>query len=235
MRLSHPRRVELGAESYDEQRRKSFNSVHRPTEHFQTRRVDPMRIFDDHQHRLLSCQSRELCRQRFQRSLPALFRGQLKRGIASIIRERQHLGKERGILGRGRGLRQQSIELVELRLRFVVVHQAGGAFHLADDRIKRAVRVLRRAEIAQARVRLGGEAFQQRGREPRFADARLARQQYHLAFAGLGSATSAAAAIRILLPARRERSGRSRAAPRSGFPPSSPAAPPRRAPVRRCP
>ena len=75
MRPSSPRRVELGTESYDEQRRKSFSSVHRPTERFQARGVDPMRIFDDHQHRLLSSQSRELCRQGFQRSLPALFRG----------------------------------------------------------------------------------------------------------------------------------------------------------------
>ena len=155
MRLSHPRRVELGAESYDEQRRKSFNPVHRPAERFEARRIDPMRILEDHQHRLLACQSRKLRRQRLQRSLPALLRGQFERGIASIIRQRQHLGKERGILRRGRGLRQQRIELVELRLRCVVVRQSGGTFHLADDRIKRAVGVLRRAEIAQARVRFG--------------------------------------------------------------------------------
>ena len=187
MRLSHPRRVELGAESYDEQHRKGFNSVHRPTEHFQARGVDPMRIFDDHQHRLLSSQSRELCRQRFQRSLPALLRVQIERRIASIIRQRQHLGKERSVLRRGRGLREHRIELVELRLRGVVVRQSGGTFHLADDRIKRAVGVLRRAEIAQARVRLGGEAFQQRGREPRFADTGLAGKEHHLAFAGLCS------------------------------------------------
>jgi hypothetical protein len=65
------------------------------------------------------------------------------------------------------------------------VHQSGGALYLAHDRIKRAVRVLRRAEIAQARVRLGGEAFQQRGGEPRFPDAGLAGEQDHLAFARL--------------------------------------------------
>ena len=65
------------------------------------------------------------------------------------------------------------------------MRQSGGTFHLADDRIKRAVGVLRRAEIAQARVRLGGEAFQQRGREPRFADTGLAGEEHHLAFAGL--------------------------------------------------
>ena len=65
------------------------------------------------------------------------------------------------------------------------MRQSGGTFHLADDRIKRAVGVLRRAEIAQARVRLVGEAFQKRGREPRFADAGLAGEQHHLAFTGL--------------------------------------------------
>jgi hypothetical protein len=70
-------------------------------------------------------------------------------------------------------------------LRGVVAHQSGGAFHLADDRIKRAVRVLRRAEIAQPRVRLSGEAFQQRGGEPRFPDAGLAGEQHHLAFTRL--------------------------------------------------
>ena len=98
MRPSNPRRVELGAESYDEQHRKGFNSVHRPTERFQARGVDPMRILEDHQHRLLSSQSRELCRQGFQRSLSALLRGQVERGIASIVRQRQHLGKERRVL-----------------------------------------------------------------------------------------------------------------------------------------
>ena len=34
-------------------------------------------------------------------------------------------------------------------------------------------------------MRFGGEAFQKRGREPRFADAGLAGEQHHLAFAGL--------------------------------------------------
>ena len=34
-------------------------------------------------------------------------------------------------------------------------------------------------------MRLSGKAFQQRCRQPRLADARLAGQQHHLAFAGL--------------------------------------------------
>ena len=75
MRPSSPRRVEFGAESYDEQDRKGFNLVHRPTEHFQARWIDPMRILADHQHRSLFGQPRELRCKGFQRSLPALFRG----------------------------------------------------------------------------------------------------------------------------------------------------------------
>ena len=144
-----------------------------------------MRIFDDHQHWSLVRQSHELRHQRFQRCLPSLLRRQFQRGIASVIRERQHLGKECGILRRGRSLREHRIELVELGLRFVVVGQPGGAFHLADDRIKRTVGMLRGAEIAQPCVRLAGDAFQERGREPRFADAGLAGHQHHLALAGL--------------------------------------------------
>ena len=128
----------------------------------------------------------DLRTERFQCSLTPLLRGLLQRGIASVVRERQHLGKECRVLAWRKTLRQQGIELVELCLRGVVVRQSGGPFHLADDRIKRAVGVLRRAEITQAGVRLAGEVFQQRGREPRFADAGLAGEQHHLAFAGLG-------------------------------------------------
>ena len=65
------------------------------------------------------------------------------------------------------------------------MRKSGGTFHLADDRIERAVSVLWRAEVAQPHVRLGSEAFKQRGGESRFADPSLAREQHHLAFAGL--------------------------------------------------
>ena len=93
MRLSSPRRGELGAESYDKQHWKSFNPVYRPTERFQARGVGPMRILEDHQHWILPSQSFHLGNERFQRSLPPLLGGQLKRRIASVVRQRQHLGK----------------------------------------------------------------------------------------------------------------------------------------------
>jgi hypothetical protein len=98
VRLSNPRRVELRAESYDEQRRKSFNAIHRSVERLKTRRIDPMHILEDHQHRAMACQSGKLCRQGFQRSLSALLWSKVEYWIASIVRQREHLGKERGIL-----------------------------------------------------------------------------------------------------------------------------------------
>src|SRR6516162_3876312 len=124
-----------------------------------------MRILEDHEHRREAGQGFYLRDECFQRSLPALLRGELDRGIASIVRQRQHLGKERGILRRCRGLLEHTIELVEFRLRAVVARQSGGTVHLADDRIKRTIGVLWRAEIAQAYVRLASKKSHKRGRK----------------------------------------------------------------------
>jgi hypothetical protein len=54
-------------------------------------------------------------------------------------------------------------------------------------RIKRAVGMLGRAEIAQACMRFRNDAFQQSSCEPRFADARFAGNQHHLTLAALCS------------------------------------------------
>ena len=82
-------------------------------------------------------------------------------------------------------MREQRVELVEFRLRGFVVGKSRSTLYLSDGRIKRAVGVLRRAEIAQAGVRFGSEAFQQRRRQSRLADTGLAGEQHHLTFAGL--------------------------------------------------
>jgi hypothetical protein len=78
--------------------------------------------------------------------------GGFEHGIASIARQRQHLGNERGVLRECFSLIEQSVELVEFRLRGVVARQSGSTFHLADDRIKRTISVLRGAKIAHRRV-----------------------------------------------------------------------------------
>jgi hypothetical protein len=77
-------------------------------------------------------------------------------------------------LALGRALRQRCIDLIELRLWLVVVRQSSVPFHLADDRIKGAVGVLRGAEIPQSRMGLGIKVLHERSRQSRFADTSLA-------------------------------------------------------------
>ena len=98
VRPSDPGRLEFRPEGHDQQHGKGSNPVHRPTKRFQARGVGPMRILEDHQHRILPRQRFHLGSERFQRSLSPLLWGQIERGIASVVRQRQHFGKERGIL-----------------------------------------------------------------------------------------------------------------------------------------
>ena len=80
-------------------------------------------------------------------------------------------------------MREQRVELVELRLQGVIARKSGGALDLADGWVKGAIGVLRRAEIAQTGVRLGRDGFEQRCSQSRLANTGLADEQHHLAFA----------------------------------------------------
>jgi hypothetical protein len=122
-----------------------------------------MRVLEHHQdgagprHRL------ELMQQRLEQHLPLALRAEIECGRG--VRQRQHLGHERDfvpIAGAGSELR---FELVELILDGVFAVETGGAFELGDERIERAVLVVRRAEIAQACQILAFEPVAQGGGE----------------------------------------------------------------------
>src|SRR5215471_16247992 len=97
------------------------HSVYDSTKRFQAGWVGPMRILEDHQHRLLPRQRLYLRGKRLKRFLPALLRCQFEGGIPTIVRQREHLGKERCVLDRARSLREQSIELAEFLPERIVV------------------------------------------------------------------------------------------------------------------
>src|SRR5262249_60296646 len=111
---SYPRRLEFRPELHDQQHPKCPNSVYGTTKRLQAGWVSPMRILEDHKHRSLPRQRLDLRGERVQRFLPALMRHQFEGVISAIVRQRKHLGNECGVLDRGRSLREQSIELVEL-------------------------------------------------------------------------------------------------------------------------
>jgi hypothetical protein len=74
---------------------------------------------------------------------------------------------------------EQRVKLVELRLHGVIARKSGGAPDLADGRIKGAINVLWRAEIAQTGVRLGRDAFEQRCSQSRLANTGLTGEQLY--------------------------------------------------------
>ncbi|HXE26605.1 MAG TPA: hypothetical protein VN637_17115 [Roseiarcus sp.] len=76
------------------------------------------------------------------------------------------------------------IELVEFCARRIVAREARCAFKLTDDRMKRAVGLLRGAEIAQSRMPLALEKFDDRRSEAGFSNAGLAAEQHSLVALG---------------------------------------------------
>ena len=167
--------------------------------------------------------------------LPPLLRGQVGRRIASVVRQptaaRQTARRSAGEVAVCASRASSLSSLHSGGLRAV---NAGGAFDLADERIERAVRVLRRAEIARARVRLGRKAFHERSGQPRFADAGLAGEQHHLAFAAPCRGPAPRQQLDLFVRVRPAPSGHPHARHRSGFRPRWRAAPPRPGSARRC-
>ena len=51
---SDPRRLESGRYVMISSTPKRFDPVHCPTEHFKARRINPMHVLKDHQHRMLA-------------------------------------------------------------------------------------------------------------------------------------------------------------------------------------
>ena len=54
LRLAGPRRLELGAERHNEQHGQATHPLQTEVEQLARGRVDPMRVLDDHENRLLA-------------------------------------------------------------------------------------------------------------------------------------------------------------------------------------
>jgi hypothetical protein len=85
-----------------------------------------------------------------------------------------------------RPLGEDGLQLAQPLFVVVVPPKASCPFKLTDHRVQDAVLMVRRAEIAQARVYLTGQEVLDRLSNPRFSDAGLARDQHELPIALLG-------------------------------------------------
>jgi hypothetical protein len=84
---SSPGGLEFRPERHYQQRTKILDQVHRSADDFKARGINPMHVFEDHEHRSLSRQRLHLYAQRVEGSLPTLRRRQVEHRIASVVRK----------------------------------------------------------------------------------------------------------------------------------------------------
>src|SRR5215471_16135689 len=116
-----------------------------------------MNVLEQHQQRLPSRQVLELVKQCLERLLALALRGEVK--LWAGPRQRQQFGQECHVLFAARARLKQRPQLDKLGFDRVAAAKTGDAFELTNDWEKRAVEMLRRAEIADAGVRLVSKVF----------------------------------------------------------------------------
>src|SRR5260370_13357841 len=124
-----------------------------------------MRVLEDHQDGPLARQGCELMQHRFEQHFALALWAEVEASGGTW--QGQELGQQRNFVITTRTSREQILRLPELLLDRVVAREPGGAFELDDERVERAVLMVRRAEIAQPGVRLARDAPAEARREPR--------------------------------------------------------------------
>src|SRR5215468_3930338 len=102
MRLTGPGRLELGAESRDQQSRQSLDLFHSKIEQFARAWISPMQILEDHQHGLPASQTSELAEQCLERLFLFALWGEVEIWVAAIKPHGQRLGHQLHVFFRGR-------------------------------------------------------------------------------------------------------------------------------------
>ena len=142
--------------------------------------------FPYHQHGLPRRQALDLHQLGMERLLLALLCGELQGWIAVAGWDREQVCQQGDGLAEIIGTEgQNGFQLGKPLLGRILAAKPSRTFELGDARIKRAILVVRRAEIAQASKLLAAQPLQDGLRDARFANAGLARDQHHAAVATL--------------------------------------------------
>ena len=225
-----PRSLESGPRRHHQQHRQPLESNDHAVEQFEAGRVDPVHVLEHGDDRQALGLRLDGAAEGIERELAALRRRQIRPRPAGVgTFDRQQIGEHRGFVRRRREIRHHRLELGEPGRGVVVAFEACGTLDLGDHRMQGAVGMVRRAEIAQPPVRLAGDAFDQRARQPRFADAGLARRAARPGRCPSWPPASGRATGRAPRCGRATRRGSCHAARRSGGPPPCSRARPARA------
>ena len=112
MRGPAPGRLKFGPERDQQQDRQACHARHDEIEQLARCRVAPLRIFINHQQRLLARAKFDLPQQRLKRFLFLLMRRETERRVLVSGRDRQKLGQEHQVLSRSGRLRERGSEFV---------------------------------------------------------------------------------------------------------------------------
>ena len=149
-------------------------------EQFLRRRVDPMQVFDDGQHRVLRRHREHRFEQRLQRPLLLAFRAHRRPRIARGRRQRQQRSQQRQALaGRDAVALAELDQLVEARRVGIAATPAEHAPEQRDHRIQRAVGAVFRAAQLEQHVRPVRDVRHHRLHEARLADPGIPHDQDH--------------------------------------------------------
>ena len=171
-----------------------------PIEQIKRCRIDPVDVLEHDQHWGSCSCAIELIEKRHESHLALLLRADRQRRVALVRRNRQQLSDERHVARQiCRCWLEQRHQLVELRAGAAVRLEARGLLKLRNERMQRAVRMVRRAEIAKASMRLALDPSQQAFSDARLANARLTREQHNATLAGLGLIPPAQQQVHLLL------------------------------------
>ena len=148
-----------------------------------------MQVFIQLEHGPLAGEPGKLLDQNLEGALLLPLWAKVQGGVALISRDAQQCPDQGRRLVQLLGAQgEQRLKLGEPVCGFVMGGEVRCPLQLRDDRMERAVGVVGRAEMADRDVRLVRQLLAEGAQQPRLANARLARDQDHLAVAVLGPA-----------------------------------------------
>ena len=187
-----PGRLEFGPCRYQHQHRRRFGSVDHARQQAERARIGPLRVFEHQQNRHHLGLQRHRFEQQIRGPVALLLRRQLERRIAAGEGDRQQRGDQGNDLGLAiTEMSELALELIEPFRGLVVARDPRFALEALDHRGVGGVDMIGRALIAQQCIVLAARRLDHRFDEARFADAGLAAQHHHLAFAVGGLAPAA--------------------------------------------
>ena len=167
-------RLPLGAVCDHQQYRVVDDHPRRRVQKLLRRGVDPVRVFDQHQHRRMPRQRGEIVEDEVERALLALLGAERRGGVALRQRQRHERCQQ------GDGTRyikpacdEQGLQLRDPRCVVVRRRDAGCAHKMLDHRMQCTIDMVGRALVAQRRARWRLEPVGELLQQPGFAHARL--------------------------------------------------------------